>query len=535
MKRNWARSALWWAAVASAVPAMANDFNYHTPLIGERAVGMGGAATGVSDDASASYYNPAGLAQTRMTSLSLSATVVQFRWQSIDEFLGPEGIDQWTIDIIAASWSWATDLWGGRFALSLYVPDASDFDLDTTLVTDVALGDRRLVGAHLIRRADTETFLGGASLAWALNDRWALGFTLFGKYTTSNLLEDNTYQFSDGSVTQVVDTESADLVGARVHLGVLYRPSDTIQLGLTGRLGVHLAEWGDRRRLRFQSTAADPDSFTRVTEDEHLGITVPGDENKDDDVTLTDVQGLAFGLSWHVSPDVLLAADVSWWSPVKFQRRGRVIEKQSTWNAAIGGEVRVAPQWPMRFGLFTNLSAAPDIDPAVLAAIDPTTATRLDLPPSKVHFFGGAVSLGNVTSSSTLDVAMVFQIGLGDRVELLETGATRHDILDWALSLTLSGSYIFAGDAVEEDHLQQQLLDLRREVDRQRQQQEIDLQEEQQRRKLREEPSPWQQQRPDSGAAPPGATSSDAPPRVVPSADSDNPWREVERSEPEQG
>jgi len=39
----------------------ADEFHYNNLLIGDRASGMGGAYTAISDDASGMYYNPAGI------------------------------------------------------------------------------------------------------------------------------------------------------------------------------------------------------------------------------------------------------------------------------------------------------------------------------------------------------------------------------------------------------------------------------------------------------------------------------------------
>ncbi|RYZ71254.1 MAG: hypothetical protein EOP09_04915 [Proteobacteria bacterium] len=44
----------------SGASAYADQFHYHNLVVGERAMGLGGAFTAVADDASAIVYNPAG-------------------------------------------------------------------------------------------------------------------------------------------------------------------------------------------------------------------------------------------------------------------------------------------------------------------------------------------------------------------------------------------------------------------------------------------------------------------------------------------
>jgi len=54
----------WWLLVfgLSTQPAIGDQFHYANVLMGDRAMGLGGAFTAVADDASGLIYNPAGLA-----------------------------------------------------------------------------------------------------------------------------------------------------------------------------------------------------------------------------------------------------------------------------------------------------------------------------------------------------------------------------------------------------------------------------------------------------------------------------------------
>lgn len=48
-------------AMGTALSVQADVFHYSNLLIGDRAIGFGGAYTAIADDASGVYYNPAGL------------------------------------------------------------------------------------------------------------------------------------------------------------------------------------------------------------------------------------------------------------------------------------------------------------------------------------------------------------------------------------------------------------------------------------------------------------------------------------------
>ena len=50
----------------------ADDLHYVNMLVGNRAAGLGGAYTAISDDPAGCFYNPAGIAFSPYTSLSAS-------------------------------------------------------------------------------------------------------------------------------------------------------------------------------------------------------------------------------------------------------------------------------------------------------------------------------------------------------------------------------------------------------------------------------------------------------------------------------
>ena len=72
--------------LASSPLARADQFHYKPLLIGERAAGLGGAFTAISDDPSGVCLNPAGIAYAMDSYFSLSANALSFgeeRYKSV--------------------------------------------------------------------------------------------------------------------------------------------------------------------------------------------------------------------------------------------------------------------------------------------------------------------------------------------------------------------------------------------------------------------------------------------------------------------
>ena len=67
--------------MATAAPAAAQTFE----IVGTRAAGMGGAFVAVADDASATYWNPGGLALGRMFSAVVDSKVADQKAGSLDD------------------------------------------------------------------------------------------------------------------------------------------------------------------------------------------------------------------------------------------------------------------------------------------------------------------------------------------------------------------------------------------------------------------------------------------------------------------
>ncbi len=94
-KFKFTNSGLLITIIAITNTVIADELHYNNMLIGDRASGMGGAYTAISDDASGLYYNPAGIVFAE--DKKLSASVNAFH-STTTTYKGVLGGSDWTRD-----------------------------------------------------------------------------------------------------------------------------------------------------------------------------------------------------------------------------------------------------------------------------------------------------------------------------------------------------------------------------------------------------------------------------------------------------
>ncbi|MBI5193355.1 MAG: hypothetical protein HZA08_07955 [Nitrospirae bacterium] len=78
----------------------ADEYHYNNIIIGDRAAGMGGAYTAVSDDPSGLFYNPAGIVFAYGRSLSGGAHAYHSVHKKYKDVLGGKGWDRSSSEVL---------------------------------------------------------------------------------------------------------------------------------------------------------------------------------------------------------------------------------------------------------------------------------------------------------------------------------------------------------------------------------------------------------------------------------------------------
>jgi len=405
----------------------AQSLYYRTIPIGERAMGLGGAFTGVANDPSATYYNPAGIMLGgRFQLLGSLASVVFVRRTVEDAFDAPNASADFTSKntttlprFIGTVVKFGRKKFGDfQFALaySTLEVDRYSFGVGASQVEPAATLDLRLSNNYNSRWY-------GVSFAAQVRKNVSVGLSAFVAQQRGNYNEDiglanggmlNASGLRVGGDSATSSTAiSVDPWDIVLRLGALYRINPRWQLGFMFQPpGIPVSQKGSVfRRVTTTGIAQEPTYFLFDRGDLSAKATIPFE--------------LRTGFEYRINALTILSVDAAVTGPVRdrnvFNRPEELqgldgnlgiyfansTERRWTPNVAIGAE-HLFGKAAVAGGLFTNISAAPDV---------PATATEYT--PDQVNVYGASVSVGLDTKGYRLTVGANGYFGRGDALSFM--------------------------------------------------------------------------------------------------------------------
>lgn len=316
-----------WPAYSDEAIQLADHFG-----IGARAMGMGGAAIAVSEDFSALYWNPAGLAQVRR--IEVSGGLSHQRFTSKTTFFGNKTRDRENnTRLNAIGMVFPMPTYRGSLVFALGTGRVENFDV---------LFVQRGYSRQNDWLEDGEEIQSGGLYSWSLggavdvSPTLSLGATinlLDGDYhydwdayfaDTQNIYNDPTPPRSDYDTTYIHDTSSADFDGLSLKLGGLLRLSRFVKAGMTITSPVTYDISGDAIERTW-------DVYDDGDVDQYLDSFYFKNE-------ISTPWEFGFGVAWSV-PTFLLAGDLRYadWSQMKFNDEP-LDDYQEALSLSIGGE-----------------------------------------------------------------------------------------------------------------------------------------------------------------------------------------------------
>lgn len=380
--------------------ASADQFHYNNVTIGTRAVGMGGAFTGVADDASGVFYNPAGLAFALSNDISGSANAYYQKTSTYKGAICGE-------DFTETSGGSVPSFFGGLqkldryveglvFAFGAYSTDSDLKDQDTLLKNRTeGCGARPIESYHRASNARANTYYAGAAVGKRVGSRiaWGLGVS----YVNVDELVQEYQDFK-----QVRGLDNAGTLGwtvysgnVRQHLEVFgAQPVFGVQAALPGNVAVGLTF--KKGIVASQRLQVDSETQTNILSNDQKAASDASASGASDSLITAKSNlraksskpignlpaEIRVGFAWFASPTLLLTTDIVHHTAVTdadvikddkglaiFGTRA-LYAKEAVTDYALGAEYYVMASIPLRLGLFTNNDARPKINKVDAAAFD---------------------------------------------------------------------------------------------------------------------------------------------------------------------
>ena len=384
-----------------AFPARADFFNARNVLVGERASLLGGAFTAIADDATAGYYNPAGLVQAPGFTVAAAADVYALYILSRTEQVNDAG-DRlslpFTRTVILPSAFALSYRVHPRITVALHIFSPDRFRLsainsiDAPVVARALASDQVFAGLSRSARFDQQSTLYGVSAGLAVNDTVSFGVSLhYHLAQTSQALASTyfTHPSEDGTIPSQQATLLADNEvtsgGLIPQVGMLLRLPKGLRVGVNWQC--------ETLMLHSQNSWQVSVSTTGQGQGFEAGIT-RGDTRYPHRFSL--------GLGWK-SDAVTVSLDLIAHAPLDYDAPHEVLRTEladnrhrevAHFDASIGVEVTLSEMFVLRGGLFSNTSSA-----------SPQFAEE------RIDLFGGVFGLGGRKDGLETGVGLSGQFG----------------------------------------------------------------------------------------------------------------------------
>ncbi|MBI5502968.1 MAG: hypothetical protein HY907_22175 [Deltaproteobacteria bacterium] len=412
-----------------SAPSRADDTHYQNQLIGERALGLGGAFTAVASDPTASFYNPAGLAMTLSSSISASLNLYGVEHRIVHGgFVSYIGGERESADLETTSFPTIPTTFGILRAFGERLPDGSRrhaiaFSMlipdQTAISYDATIGRSGQTDLDVFRLSESDkTLWVGPSYAIRITDDLSLGLSAFVAIRTWSRATFRSMETPSDPPTEPPTAEFFDLerVDAAFdsydlifRLGALYRPLPGVRVGFTiGFPSIHVYGDGSLSKQLTYARFEPPLEYGDMQLESASGLSA----------TSFDPLEIRLGLAWEPAEGMLVAFDASYHLPTfsSYERielgsddRARLafddlfateVERRGVLNANVGFEWVIEGEWPLRLGAFTNFSAAPPLRPYQPGL-------------ERIDIVGGTISAGYNFDAFSVNVGFLGSVGWG--------------------------------------------------------------------------------------------------------------------------
>lgn len=436
----------------------ADQFHYHNFLIGDRALGLAGSYSALSDDSSGVYYNPAGIAFAKNNDISGSANAIYTQKIVYKETIAKRDFTEKSSGAVPVFFGGLQKLdhilSGLTFAFGVFVDDSELKDQDD-LITDVALDSPSscepginsssdyLERYHRAASQRAATAHYSAALGWLVSSRLAIGLGLdltdIDELLLSN--QDLTLKRSlcivgiAGSKSSLqTQTNRQSLIGRGILPTLALRADlmENLSWGLSVKFGRYISqkftESVETRLIDVDSAdqaAVHPNADNR----EIITTRAAGVRVANGDLELAKPLGsppisISSGFAYSPSPSLLIALDGTYHTAVT--DADPIYQKNAVLDFSVGLEYYLMTSLPVRLGFFTNNDSRPKLNKNDIGQRD------------HIDYHGESLFLSWVRTKNQIGLGVVFQQGSGEAQKLSENAA---------IQKVLAQTFVFAFSA----------------------------------------------------------------------------------------
>jgi len=395
----------------------ADDSHYVNMLIGNRASGLGGAYTALSDDPAGCYYNPAGIAFSPHTSLSASVNAFSMSMKAYKDAMRDTSGN--TLDWEQESSSLLPNFFGivrkfgrGKLGLSYAVPDSIQRQQKQTFNNIVSIFPGNPIQKYTININDNDkTYLFGPSYAYEVSDSFTVGATLYAYYRDMEIIRTQLLQYEQGHYTLMNYYETKTAWGYKPILGVIWEPLDKLAIGLSATK-IFVTSSEHESQLILSDT-----SGTYSTSENTINLTRTTDNEKDKFPLATSL-----GLTYFASPRLLFAGDIKY--------HEKVSDKEAVLNYFLGTEYYFTDSLAMRAGFYTDMANTPSVS-------SNKTNQR-----EHIDIYSASLSFTMFQKRSSITLGMSYGFGEGE-AQVVSNSTSIQDAEIRNLAVYLSASYSY--------------------------------------------------------------------------------------------
>jgi hypothetical protein len=396
--------------------SFADEYHYVNSLVGERASGLGGAYTAVSDDPSGCYYNPAGIAFAQGRRLSISVNAYNVSTKTYKDALHKttgEGED-WELkssQLLPNFFGVIHQLGPGKIGFSYAVVDSYLRDQEQVFNNIRSAISGVDINRYVLNIDDEDKVYNlGPSYGIKLRDNLSTGITLYLHYRDGKIIRNHLLNLSNGEFDWENYYLSWTEYGIRPVIGFMWEPFDKVSLGITfSRTFIFDSE------TRVQATKRGPGSLGYGVNDVDFNVIKSSEKRKFPYVTTA-------GIAYFPSPSLLLSADLSYYTDVE--------DRKAVLNGAMGIEYYLSPTIALRAGGFTDMANTEKLK------------SGLTDQPEHINIFGGTLSVTYFTRNSSLTLGGVYSYGSG-KAQVISGSTAQQDATLSSLTIYIGAGYSY--------------------------------------------------------------------------------------------